>query len=31
MFNRRHNKQNCPVEYKDLNDEEFLNYALDKF
>lgn len=31
MFNKRHNKQNCPEEYKNLNDEEFLDYALSKF
>ena len=31
MFNKRFNKENCPEEYKNLNDEEFLEYALGKF
>jgi hypothetical protein len=30
MFNKRFLKVNCPEEYKNLNDEEFLDYALEK-
>lgn len=31
MFNKRYLKENCPEEYKNLNDEEFLKYAVSKF
>jgi hypothetical protein len=31
MFNKRVTKNDCPEEYRDLSEEEFLNYSLEKF
>jgi hypothetical protein len=31
MFNKRVTKIDCPEEYRDLNEEDFLNYSLEKF